>query len=148
MQKKVNLPQITIEKVDLGCGGIKNNGVGIDREDFGQDIVWDITQGIPLPDNSVLNIHTAHFVEHLDNKEIEPFFREMYRIAKDGATIFILCPHKDGEGAYVITHYSFWDETRVEGIVRGLKNGGADWFDILMNERRGDDLFVKLKVKK
>jgi len=45
--------------LDLGCGDKKHrrpikgkNNVGLDIIDYGQEIVWDVKDGIPLPDNS------------------------------------------------------------------------------------------------
>lgn len=104
-------------KLDIGNGEFKREGfIGMDKLDFGQEIVWDINNGIPLPDNSVSEIYSSHFIEHLREHEIKNFVLEMLRVCKDKAVVQLICPHADTKEAYYICHYTRWNEQRVEGI--------------------------------
>lgn len=152
MPKRIRLDQ-DIEKIDIGCGKIKDNGVGIDIEDFGQDIVWDVLEhGIPLSDNSVSNIHMAHFIEHVENRQVEGLFREMYRVGKHNCVIMIITPHSSTLNSYYPNHVSWWDERRIEGLMKGFNNTRKDkpMFIILSNEHveSRDELQAKLQIKK
>src|SRR3990167_11002256 len=87
-------------KLDVGCGDskhdFKNHGlkdyIGLDIYDYGQDIVWNIEQGIPLPDNSCSEIFCSHVVEHLD--DLITVMNEFWRILKPNGKLSIVCPHK------------------------------------------------------
>ena len=119
--RKLTITQDNI-KLDLGCGQFKRGGfIGMDRLDFGQEIIWDINHGIPLPDNSVSEIYTSHFVEHLREHEIFNFIQELKRVCKDKAVVTIICPHSKTEEAYYICHYTRWNWQRVSGICLEFK---------------------------
>ena len=110
-------------KLDIGCGKFKRNGfIGMDWQDFGQEIIWDINHGIPLPGNSVSEFYTSHFVEHLKEHEILNFIQEMMRVCKNGANVTIIVPHSGCEEAYYICHYTRWSEQRVRGICSEFKD--------------------------
>jgi predicted SAM-dependent methyltransferase len=148
--RRIRLSQ-EIDLVDLGCGKIKNNGVGIDREDFGQDIVWDILScGIPLADNSVKKFHLAHFIEHVKNEEIEGLFREMYRVGKHNCYIKVITPIDISLNSYYPNHVSWWNEQRVEGLVKGFNNKRMPMFVILDNRYvpGREELQFTLQIKK
>ena len=90
-------------KLDLGCGWNKKEGfVGVDANSFdGVDIVFDLRQEPwPWDDNSVEDVYSRHFVEHLTGKERIIFFNEMYRVLKPGAIARIITPHWSHESAY------------------------------------------------
>lgn len=94
--------------IDLG-GGI--NGLpgykSIDLE--GADIIADLNQGIPLPDNSVGVVHASHVLEHL--KDPIKSMQEIHRVLAHGGWAFIEVPSTDGRGAFQDpTHVSFWNE--------------------------------------
>lgn len=112
--------------VDLGCGKKCLAGfVGIDIRDCGQDVLWDVRQGIPWPDNSVHHLHTSHFVEHLTEEDIRALLVEILRICAPGATVAIHCPHCSTIEAYYHGHLSLWSEKRVKGFVAGFARGAA-----------------------
>jgi len=113
-------------KIDLGCGKKCRPGfVGIDFQEFGQDVRWDIRYGIPFPDNSVDEIFTSHFVEHLTETEIMMLWVEMLRICKPGARIEIRCPHAGTIEAFYHNHLSLWTVQRIKGVVAGLHGSAA-----------------------
>jgi len=132
--------------LNLGCGGQKLDGyIGIDKRDVGQDMIWDITDGLPFPDNSVDEVYSCHFVEHLtDEQSIELFF-EIYRVLKVGALTHHRCPHQTHPTAYFWGHKTFWNEARITAITRipKLKN-----FLVVENKQKGSELFFTLKKLK
>ena len=70
-------------RLDLGAGPFRRKGwIGIDF-DKSSEIVWDLTQGIPFPDNSVDVIHSEHFFEHLSYPDqTKPLLIDCYRVLK------------------------------------------------------------------
>src|SRR5260221_4217822 len=105
---------ITPLKLDLGCGKNKQPGfTGVDSRKFeGVDQVVDLVsrygsgeQVTPRvedigsfakctwADNSVDEVHSFHFVEHLDGEQRVHFVNELYRVLKLGCTARIVTPH-------------------------------------------------------
>lgn len=96
--------------VDLGCGPRKPEGYfGIDRHAWeGVDLVADLAQGIPLPDDSVDELRAHDILEHLP--DIVLTMNQLFRVLKPGGTAEILVPSTDGRGAWQDpTHKSFWN---------------------------------------
>lgn len=83
-------------KLDLGCGSNKLEGfTGVDfSADCGADIVHDLTK-VPYPfeSESVDEIHSAHFFEHLDGTQRIAFMEECWRILKMNARLDIITPY-------------------------------------------------------
>lgn len=95
-------------KVDIGGGLFPKPGyLTVDKYDA--DIICDLDDGIPLPDNSVGVINASHVLEHL--KDPVKSMSEIYRVLVDGGWAFIEVPSTDGRGAWQDpTHVSFWNE--------------------------------------
>jgi len=104
MKKVVKQKNIVIPKkvlVDIGCGGnkISPEHIGVDMYKMkGVDIVCNVgKEKLPFKDNSVDEIHCAHFIEHLTNLgekwERTHFFNEMYRVLKKGGKATLIFPH-------------------------------------------------------
>lgn len=144
--KRINLDIPETELLDLGCGK-SNRGLGIDIVDFGQQIVWDLREGIPLPDNSVKRIHTSHFLEHLTLPEIDNLIREIIRVSKDGTVVECSVPHADMDEAFYLPHYTLWNEQRVRGIVLGYTNSSKE-VELIDMRREGMQLFFNLRINK
>jgi hypothetical protein len=90
-------------KIDLGCGPNKKEGfVGVDVINFpGVDVVLDAgKQPWPWENDSVEEIHSSHFIEHLDADERVHCVNEMYRVLKTGAKATIIVPHWASSRAY------------------------------------------------
>lgn len=88
-------------KLDIGCGNNKKIGFnGLDRLALpGVDIICDVDKEIiPLPDNSVDEIHSMHFLEHVTN--LIPVMEELWRISTNGAKITIGVPYFTSVGAF------------------------------------------------
>jgi len=106
--RAVELPATAVEPVpseplrlDVGCGKTKMDGwEGIDSIDFGQKHVHDVRKGLPFADNSVSEVRSSHFVEHLTGQERIAFFNELWRVMKDGATAQIVTPNWSHACAY------------------------------------------------
>lgn len=95
-------------KVDIG-GGIdgRKGYTTIDQADA--DIICDLNDKIPLPDNSVGVLNASHVLEHL--KDPIHSMREIHRVLADGGWAMIDVPSTDGRGAWQDpTHVSYWNQ--------------------------------------
>jgi len=128
----INLKEYPEIKLNIGCGSRNEIGyIGIDIRDCGQEIVWDITEGIPFPDNSVDDIWTSHFLEHLTDDESQNFLRECYRILKTGGTFHSSLPHGNDPTAFYFDHKTFWNEDRIFTIPT---ISGLEGFEVIENK--------------
>ena len=120
--------------LNIGCG--RNNDpkmYGIDLLDVpGVDLVHDITEGLPFPDNTFDRISAVDILEHvpMGTPNIK-IMEEIYRVLKPEGEFYFSVPSTDGNnvGAFQDpTHISFWNQTKfqyfyadvVEGSFRGL----------------------------
>ena len=97
--------------------------IGIDIEDNGTNMVWDIRNGLPFPDNSVEEVISCHFIEHLNEEEVQNLFKEIYRVLKKGGETKHRLPYCQHPTAYYLGHKSFWNTERVDAMTgnEGLK---------------------------
>lgn len=51
-----------------------------------------INKGLPFEDNSISNIYSSHFIEHLNFSEAKFYFREAYRVLKPKGVMRTVCP--------------------------------------------------------
>lgn len=139
------LPNLTFPiRLDLGCGHSKIDGfVGFDQLDFGQEIVWNFNQGIPLPDNSVEKLHSSHTLEHVRPEDLPNFFSEIVRICVPDAWVTIIVPHADTDEAHYLCHYSLWNESKMRGVVKDSPN-----IEIRDMSRDGIHFISELIIKK
>lgn len=88
-------------RIDIGCGrGTPEGWTGIDVIDFGQKHVLDVRNGLPFEADSVDEVRSVHFVEHLTGAERVAFFNELHRVMKPGATATIHTPNWSHACAY------------------------------------------------
>lgn len=89
-------------RLDLGCGMRKLEGfTGVDVHDFpGVDVVMDLRAKWPWKDDSVGEVHSSHFVEHLTGPERVAFFNNLWRVMAPKATAKIVVPHWSNACAY------------------------------------------------
>ncbi|TVO58183.1 glycosyltransferase [Denitromonas ohlonensis] len=83
-------------KIDLACGNNKRPGfIGIDSvRTESTDIVHDLTKTPwPLDNNSVDEVFSSHFIEHLTGDEFIRFMDELWRILKPGAKATMIAPY-------------------------------------------------------
>ncbi|NEQ47613.1 MAG: methyltransferase domain-containing protein [Leptolyngbya sp. SIOISBB] len=82
-------------RLDLGCGSIKREGfIGIDLSSR-SDLPWNIEWGIPFPDNSIAEIRSDHFLEHLDLVQVIATLKECKRVLIPGGILDFSVPHLD-----------------------------------------------------
>jgi len=141
MRKLPNLKLKYPIDLDCGCADQKKAGyVGIDINDWGQEIVWDLNDGIPLPDESVKDLYTSHVLEHFTNKEAKEFIIEAQRVLIKGGTFSAKLPHLKHPTAFYPDHESFWNEARVQSIQRNEPG-----WEIITNYFDGFELHFQLK---
>jgi predicted SAM-dependent methyltransferase len=102
-------------KINLGGGEEKIDGfTNIDIVNLPTvDIVADINEGIPLPDNSVIEVRASYILEHIPNTVA--LMEELYRVCKDGARLNIKVPYFKSTAAFKDpTHTSFFTERTFE----------------------------------
>jgi hypothetical protein len=86
----------TLLKLDLGCGDNKKEGFhGVDiAPTEAADTVHDLTQfPWPFEDETVGEIWTSHFVEHLTGSQRVQFMDECYRIMATGSQLTVITPY-------------------------------------------------------
>jgi SAM-dependent methyltransferase len=92
-------------RLDLGCGNAKREGfVGLDSMPGpAVDHVLDLTvDPIPFPDDSVDEVFSAHFLEHIDSPN--HLFGEIGRTCRDGARIEFWTPYAFTNEAFLYGH--------------------------------------------
>lgn len=138
------LPKIDFSKpirCDCGCADRKQDGyIGIDIDEWGQEIRWNLNDGIPFPDESVSDIYISHVLEHFTNMESKAFIKEAQRVLIDGGTMTARQPHIHHPTAFYPDHESFWNEERIESI----KSNEPGW-EIEYNYSDPNELFFQLK---
>lgn len=112
-------------KLDVGAGRYAKDGfvrLDFDPCDGATDIVWDISAaGIPLPNNSVSELWTSHFLEHLTPVDLHFVLGEIFRVCEHSAIATIVVPHADSDAARLPCHYNFWSEATMRSIGEWLK---------------------------
>jgi hypothetical protein len=108
--EKPGFRPVELLKLDFGCGPNKREGFqGVDAIAFvGVDHVLDVSgkdqQGDfaawPWADNSVVEAHASHFVEHLTAVERVHFVNELHRVLVPGGTCQVITPHWASNRAY------------------------------------------------
>jgi len=140
--------------VELGCGDSKTPGYfGIDKYPYPcVDKIFDLENGIPLKNDSVIRLKAEHFIEHISDKI--KIMNEIYRVCKDGAIVELTFPiagsigdfaHPDHKTHWNLETFYWWanDEFRKE-------NNIYPKFEILSMKKINNNLhgYVKLLVIK
>lgn len=99
--------------LELGCGDSDHwktdkEYVRIDCKDFGQDIVWDLEKGIPLPDNSCKYIYASHIMEHIN--DFIGLMNECHRVLEKDGELLIIVPSVDHDRAFIPSHVRYFRE--------------------------------------
>ena len=83
----------------IGCGpkkygASKNvNVINIDKDPFNNpDVVRDVEKGLPFDDNSITEIYSEHFLEHLNPDNVNFFMFECWRVLKNGGLFKAIVP--------------------------------------------------------
>ncbi len=119
-------------RLNLGAGDVPRDGwINIDRRDRpGVDIVRDVLRGLPFSDDTVDEIYSENFIEHLPQVEIIWFFNEMWRVLKPGCGMTHLLPEAGTVMFYQdpthLSHFNFETFTYfTQGHRRNLYYDGA-----------------------
>lgn len=101
-------------RLNLGCGTTPRQGwVNIDcRALPGVDVVRDVLRGLPFSDDSVDEIESDNFLEHIPATETIWIMNEMHRVLRSGGT----AKHTVPVAGSVLdfqdpTHLSHWNES-------------------------------------
>ena len=135
-----------LQKIDIG-GGI-NPLPGYKTVDlYDADIIADLNEGIPLPDNSVGVLNASHVIEHL--KDPIKTMREIHRVLAHGGWAFIEVPSTDGRGAFQDpTHVSFWNENSFSYYTQKYRADFIRNKDIKFQVYRLETLFPSEEMEK
>lgn len=81
-------------RLDIGCGQVLKPGFsGVDVVPFPHvQHVCDVTQGLPFPSDTVEEIYSSHFLEHLAEASVLPFLRECHRVLRPRAILDLCVP--------------------------------------------------------
>lgn len=89
--------------LDIGCGKRKAepDAIGIDvSSDSVADHIWNLDQyPWPLEASQFDRIHMSHIIEHVEDPMRA--MAEVYRVAREGADVFITTPHFSSHNSYV-----------------------------------------------
>lgn len=120
--------------INLGCGpSVLEGWVNVDiSRGPGIDVVWDLSHGLPFPDESCALIFSEHVIEHLSREDAENFVRECYRVLQKGGVVRISTPDAGrylrsyaGDGEF-LRHSSFTQaiETPLDRINQMMREDG------------------------
>ena len=109
--------------LELGCGQPHHRRIGymlgLDIIDYGQEIVWDLAHGIPLPGDVCAKIYSSHCFEHVKPEAIVDVFNECWRVLRSGGELWVVVPHRNSPQAYVPTHLTYFDEKTFQVLAEG-----------------------------
>ena len=122
--------------LDLGCGDIRHRHKGydiyLDKIDYGQGIIWNAKNGIPLPNNSCKNIVASHFMEHFREEDFLSIMNECWRIMRPDGELYIIVPSFNRDESWIPIHllhptimtfkfFERYDDTAKEYRIRSWK---------------------------
>jgi predicted SAM-dependent methyltransferase len=137
-------------KVNVGCGNEPFPGwVNLDLDAaMRADILWDVTDGLPFPDDSCTFIYSEHFLEHIPVQQGVRFLSECRRSLQAGGVVRIGMPsaqahiseyHENiwAKQPWLETYGYGWIKTRAEYINICYREWGHQWlYDLEELERR------------
>jgi predicted SAM-dependent methyltransferase len=137
-------------KVNVGCGNEPFQGwINLDLSpETSADILWDVNDGLPFPDNSCAVVYSEHFLEHLSVQEGVRFLTECRRSLQLGGIVRIGMPcvqevarqyyeNTWAEQPWLQKYGYTWIKTRAEYINIGFRDWGHQWlYDFEELDRR------------
>jgi predicted SAM-dependent methyltransferase len=127
-------------KVNVGCGNEPFPGwINLDLDPATRaDIQWDVTDGLPFPDESCAFVYSEHFLEHIPVQQGVWFLTECRRSLQPGGIVRIgmPCVHDVVRQYYEniwanqpwLKKYGYsWIKTRAEYINIGFRDWGHQW---------------------
>jgi ubiquinone/menaquinone biosynthesis C-methylase UbiE len=99
-----------MKKLNIGCGYDKlpteEGWINIDKApQVKPDLIVDISQGLPFPDNSFDEIYSSHCLEHVFPDKFNFVLCEIGRVAKNGAILELDLPFDNIATRTNIDHY-------------------------------------------
>lgn len=79
--------------LELGSGTKRGVNGWTTVDLFGADISYNLSQGIPLLNESVDRIYTSHMLEHIKYKDMLYFINECFRVLKKGGEFSVCVPN-------------------------------------------------------
>jgi SAM-dependent methyltransferase len=120
--------------IDLGCGDVKQHpdNLGFDVWPTPSvDVVIDLTDGVPLTDESVDQVFAVHVLEHLP--DFLPLLHECHRILRPGGVLHVLAPWWRHVNAVADpTHVRLIDPQTFKYLCRPDRTGRC-WYPLLVN---------------
>jgi len=88
-----NLPKTDL-CVNLGCGyRPMKNWINVDQARGPEvQVVWDLSQGLPFPDNSCSAIFSEHMIEHITKEAAAKLLSECYRVLQRDGVLRLSTP--------------------------------------------------------
>ncbi len=93
--------------LNLGCGKLQKKStpeedwLNLDRADLGQQVVHDMTTGLPFKDNFFDFIQAIACLGQIErNVDFLLVMNELHRVLKPNHNIFIYLPHRDHDHCY------------------------------------------------
>lgn len=130
------------KRLDLGSGESRPNGfVSLDVDgSYSPDIMADLNNGIPAPDESLAVVRANHILEHLADKKA--IMDDIYRVLKPDGIAIITIPSTAGEGAFAHPgHKSFWNKSSFLFLTDQELSTGRPIFEMeYLDERREGNL--------
>jgi hypothetical protein len=83
-------------RVNLGCGNKRREGfLGVDVGDFpAVDVRQDVLEYLrSLPDASVAEVYSRHFLEHLEPPALQELLAQVDRVLQPGGRVHFIVPH-------------------------------------------------------
>ena len=137
-------------KVNVGCGNAPFPGwINLDLDPGTKaDILWDVTDGLPFPDDSCAFLYSEHFLEHIPVREGVRFLSECRRSLQPGGVVRIGMPSAQAHISEY--HENVWGKqpwlekygyggikTRAEYINICFRDWGHQWlYDLEELDRR------------
>lgn len=97
--------------LDVGCGSNPSGDVNCDVSTYYVNVkatsnfIICSAMNLPFIDKSFDTVFTSHVIEHVTDPLL--MFKELYRVSSK--EILVRCPHKDGSGAHMPGHLTFFD---------------------------------------
>jgi predicted SAM-dependent methyltransferase len=91
-------------KLHVGCGSVRFRGwINIDQYDNGGvvDLAWNVTDPLPLPNESCRLIYSEHFLEHLSVEQGVAFLAHCHRLLRRGGILRVAMPSLEA----AVQHY-------------------------------------------
>ena len=80
--------------LNLGCGyRFNSHWTNVDFVATGQNVIsYDLSQGIPYPDNTFDFVYHSHVLEHFSKAKAVHFLQECYRVLQPGGVLRVVVP--------------------------------------------------------